>query len=73
MNVFVLCAQTVLMATSILDQSVVCLQSVTQQRLGGDITLKNPMNRDWTGIADRVGFSSKQVELLQQYDDSGSL
>lgn len=61
------------MATSILDQPIVSLESVTQQRLGGDLTLRNSMSRDWAGVADRVGFTCKQVELLQQHKDSGEL
>ncbi len=61
------------MATSILDQPVmVSLDPRTYHKLGGDLTLRSPMNRDWAGLADRVGFSSKQVELLQQYDDKGT-
>ncbi len=60
------------MATSILDQPVASLELVTWQRLGGDLTIKNSRNRDWTGVAGCVGFSSKQVESLQQHHNSGN-
>lgn len=58
-------------SSSVLDRPLSSLDRETLRGLGGELTLRNTVGRDWTGVASHVGFTHKQVELLQQHDNSG--
>ena len=60
------------MTSSVLDQPVSSLDTGTVICLGGELTLRNTKNRDWTGVASIVGFTYKQVQQLRQHQDSGT-